>query len=154
MSVHIKMNKGFTLIELVVSIAILLVLFAIITLNVSPLPSNSLQSANLDTLLSDLRSQQTWSMSNGSPYGIHFETESYSLFKGDTYTQGLPTNTVINLDSGIIFSNVTLPNYVIIFSPGSGDVAAYTAGQDSFNLTSSVTGKSTSVKINKYGATY
>lgn len=154
MSVRTNMNKGFTLIELLVSMGILAILFTITTINISPLPSNTLQATNLDTLLADIRFQQTQAMSNDSGYGVHFESGNYTLFKGDTYTQGQLTNTVINLDSGIVLSNVTFPNSVIVFSPGSGDVTGYTAGLDSFELSSSVTNKFTMVKINKYGATY
>lgn len=153
-SIRTKMNKGFTFVELLVSMGILVVLFALTTVNLSPLPSNTLQATNLDTLLTDIRSQQTQAMSNDSGYGVHFEAASYTLFKGNTYTQGLFSNTVINLDSGIVFSNVTFPGSVIVFSPGSGDTAGYLTGQDSFTLASSVTNKSTVIKIDKYGATY
>jgi prepilin-type N-terminal cleavage/methylation domain-containing protein len=148
------MNKGFTLVELLVSMGILAVLFAITTINISPLPSNTLQVTNLDTLLADIKSQQTKSMASDASYGVHFEAASYTLFKGESYTQGLFANTVINLDPGIVFSNVTFPNSVIVFSPGTGDIAGYAAGVDSFTIVSSVTGKSTVVKINTYGATY
>ena len=148
------MGKGYTLIELLVSMGILAVLFAITTINISPLPSNTLQTTNLDTLLSDIRSQQTLAMTGDTSYGVHFESGSYTLFKGNSYTQGLFANTVINLDSGIVFSNITFPNSVIIFSSGSGGTPGYTAGADSFTIKSSVTNKLTVVKINKYGATY
>lgn len=154
MSVRTNMNKGFTLIELLVSMGILAILFAITTINISPLPSNTLQSTNLDTLLPDIRSQQTLAMASDESHGVHFESGSYTLFKGDSYIQGLFANTVINLDSGIVFSNVTFPNSVIVFSPGTGDVTGYMAGVDSFTIRSSVTNKSTVIKINKYGATY
>ena len=146
--------KGFTLIELLVSMGILAVLFALTTINISPLPSNTLQVTNLDALLSDIRSQQTQAMTSDVSFGVHFESASYTLFKGNSYTQGLSANTVINLDSGIVFSNVTFPSSVIVFSPGTGDITGYTTGADSFTIRSSVTSKSTVVKINKYGATY
>lgn len=149
-----KVSAGFTIVELMVSIGILIVLFALITINISPLPSSTLQSTNLDTLLADIRSQQTLSMSNNESYGIHFENESYTMFKGSSYVYGSPSNTVITLDSGIVFSNVTFPNSVIVFSAGSGDIVGYISGSDSFTFGSTVTGKSNTVKINKYGATY
>jgi len=133
-----KMSKGFTLVELLVSIGILLVLFALTTINISPLPSNALQSTTLDTLLADIKFQETQAMSSSSSYGVHFENESYTLFKGDNYVQGLTTNTVIPLDPGIIFSNITFPSSVIIFSSGSGDIVGYTQGLDSFVFESSV----------------
>ena len=145
---------GYTLIELLVSIGILVILFALTIINLSPLHSNTLQSTDLDTLLADIRSQQTQAMSNDSSYVVHLESGSYTLFKGSTYTQGVSSNTVIGLDSGIVFSNVTFPNSIIIFSAGSGDVVGYTAGADSFTLISNVTNKLSVIRIDKYGATY
>ena len=148
------MNKGFTLVELLVSMGILAVLFAITTINISPLPSNTLQTTNLDTLLSDIKSQQSLAMAGNSPYGVHFESGSYTMFKGGNYIQGLSANTVISFDSGIVFTDVTFPNSVIVFSAGTGDVSGYTAGADSFTIKSTVTNKSTVIRINKYGTTY
>ena len=153
-SVRTNMGKGYTLVELLVSMGILAILFAITTVNISPLPSNTLQVTNLDILLSDIRSQQTQAMANNASYGVHFESGSYTLFKGSSYTQGLFANTIIDLDSGIVFSNVTFPNSAIIFSSGTGDVSGYSAGSDSFTIKSTVTNKSTVIKINKHGATY
>jgi prepilin-type N-terminal cleavage/methylation domain-containing protein len=154
MSARTNIFKGYTLIELLVSMGILAILFAITTINISPLPSNTVQTTNLDTLLSDIRSQQTQAMSSDASYGVHFEAGSYTLFLGSTYTQGLSANSVISLDPGITFINVTFPSSVIVFSPGSGDITGYTAGQDSFTINSTVTNKSTVIKINKYGASY
>lgn len=149
-----RKSKGYTLIELLISICILGLIFAITTINISPLPSNTLQSTSQDLVIADLRSQQTKAMSTDSAYGVHFETNSYTMFKGDAYIQGLTTNTVVNLDSGIVFANVTFPNNLIIFLAGSGDISGYAAGMDSFDVVSDVTNKTTTVKINKYGATY
>jgi prepilin-type N-terminal cleavage/methylation domain-containing protein len=149
-----KLVRGFTLVELLVSMGILALIFGLSSVNISQLPSNTVQSTNLDTLKSDIRSQQTLSMSNDSSYGVHFESNSYTLFKGDSYTQGLNANTVISLDSGIVFTNTTFSNSVVVFSPGTGDVSNYLAGSDGFTIKSSGTNQATVVKINKYGATY
>ena len=147
-------SKGFTIIELMVSMGILALLFGLSSVNVSQLPSNTLQSTNLDTLMSDIRFQQTLSMSNDSAYGVHFEPSSYTMFKGNTYTQGLSTNTIISLDSGIVFTNVTFQNRVLVFSSGGGDILNYSEGQDGFTFKSDPTGKVTVININKYGASY
>jgi prepilin-type N-terminal cleavage/methylation domain-containing protein len=154
MKINGKYRHGFTLIELLVSMGILAILFAIATINISPLPSNTLQTTNLDILLSDIKSQQTQAMTNDAFYGVYFGSGSYTLFKGASYTQGLSTNTVINLDSGIVFSNVSFPNSVVVFSPGTGDVSGYSPGADSITIKSSVTNKLTVIRINKHGATY
>lgn len=147
-------SAGFTLVELLVSIGILVIIFAIVSINISPIPSNTLQNASLDTLVSDIRSQQTLAMTTGSPHGIHFESGNYTLFSGATYTQGSVGNFVINLDSGIVLTNLTFPNSTVVFLAGSGDISGYIPNQDSFTLGSTVTNKFTLVKINKYGANY
>jgi len=154
MSVRTKMNKGYTFVELLVSMGILVIIFALTTINISPVPSNTLQGTDLDTLLSDIRAQQVLAMSSNSSYGVHLESGSYTLFKGANYVQGAPANFIVSLDSGITLTNISFPNSVIIFSPGSGDVSGYTAGNDKFTLMSTVTNKSSIEQINKYGATY
>jgi len=153
MLTHTRM-KGFTLVELLVSIGILAVIFAIVSLNISPVPSNSLLSASIDLLTSDIRAQQTLAMTNNSSYGVRLESDSYTLFKGSSYVQGSAGNFVVNLDSGIVITNITFPNSVIVFSPGNGDVSGYTGSQDGFTISSTTTNKSSVIKINKYGATY
>jgi prepilin-type N-terminal cleavage/methylation domain-containing protein len=151
---NFKLKSGFTIVELLISIGILLLLFAIATINISPLPSNTYQAANLDVLINDIRSQQTMAMADDSSYGVHFESGSYTLFKGSSYIMGASGNFIVNLDGPNNFTNVTLPNSSIIFSANSGDVAGYSSGTDSFTLSNSSTNKSTTVHVNKYGATY
>lgn len=147
-------QRGFTFIELIVSIAILLIIFTIITINISPLPSNTLVATTGDTLITDIKSQQTLAMSNNSRYGVHFGANSYTLFSGNSYAEGLTDNFVVNLDEGIGFANLTWPNSEIIFEAGSGEVVGHTQGLDSFTIQSTQTGRQKEIRINKYGATY
>lgn len=152
--INYKFLRGFTLVELLVSIGILVVIFGIVSINISPIPGNTLQSTNLDVLINEIRSQQTLAMTNNSAYGVHLENTSYTLFKGQNYVQGASGNFVVELDSRLTFTNITFPNSVISFLPGSGDVNGYVVGSDTFTLGSDITNKSSIVKINKYGATY
>lgn len=136
------------------SIAILLTLFGIIAINISPLPSNTLQNSTLVVLMNDLRAQQTLAMANNSSYGIRFENNSYTLFMGDSYVPGAAGNFVVSLDEGIEVNDITFLNSIVVFQAGSGEIQNYMEGNDGFDLESTVTGKRSSVRINKYGARY
>lgn len=157
------MKKGFTVVELMVSIGILTILFAFTTINVTRLPSSAAQSASYDRLVSDIRSQQTKAMTSYDPaatpvggkyYGVHFETTSYTLFTGTNYSPSDTANYVVELDPNITVSATNFPNSQIVFTAGSGDVFGYLSGSDSVSLANSTTGEVKTLQINKYGATY
>jgi prepilin-type N-terminal cleavage/methylation domain-containing protein len=149
-----KFQNGFTFPELIVSLAILLVVFIMITINLSPLPSNTIQAATLDGLINDIKVQQTLSMSDANSYGVHLENGSYTLFEGSTYVPGAVGNFTVTMDEGIGIINITLPSGNLVFLPGSGDIENHAIGSDSFTVQSSLTGKETVVRLNKYAATY
>lgn len=147
-------SKGFTLVELMVSIAVLGILFAISSIVLSTVLPSTSQSTTNDVLLSDIRAQQTQAMSNDSSYGIHFGTTSYTLFTGATFNPDDASNFVVNLDPTVRFTNILWPGSVIVFLPGSGDIAGYAAGSDSLDISNTQTNKVTTIKFNRYGATY
>jgi len=148
---NIKSVHGFTVVELLVSMGILAILFALTTISLGRLPGSASQGATVDMLLTDIRSQQTQAMSNDSGYGVHFESGSYTLFKGSSYSSNNSSNFVVTLDPGLTFINITFPGSQIIYSPGNGEILS---GSGSFTLSSSQIGQDKSVNINKYGATY
>ena len=143
-----KITSGFTLIELMVSMGILLILFALTTINLTRLPSSASQSSSYDRLVSDLRGQQTKAMVGygAETYGVHFESASYTLF---TRTYGTD-NYTINLDPNITFTGVTFPNSQVVFASGSGDVIGATG---SASISNSVTGEVKTLRLNRYGTT-
>lgn len=133
-------NNGFTVVELMLSIGILAILFALTTINLGRLPSSSAQSAAFDVLISDIRSQQTQAMAGNTDFGIHFDSTSYTL---------TPSNFVVEMDPGISFSNVAFPGGNLNFSAGSGEAVPGT-----FSIFNDQINQTTVVNINKYGATY
>lgn len=157
-----RFQKGLTLIELMVAIGILLILFALTTINLSRLPSSTSQSSGYDLLVSDLRNQQTEAMSgyqadsgasSTSPYGIHFESTSYTLFKGSVYSASDPSNFVVKLDPNLSFTGSTFPTdpsgSYVVFSAGSGDVVV----PGKISISNSFTGETKELDLNLYGAT-
>lgn len=88
--------KGFTLIEILVSLAILAV--------ISVIGLNSFSSVNTDKAL-DLEAEKvisliakaralTLSAKDGAAYGVHFEERTAVLFRGPTYSSGALANQV------------------------------------------------------------
>lgn len=149
-------SNGFTIVELLVSIGILTILFALTTINITRLPSSASQSSSYDRLVADLRSQQTKAMVgyNSAAYGVHFETTSYTIFTGSNYSSGDTNNYKVDLDPNLIFTDVKFPSSQVVFVAGSGDITGYVAGSDSVSIANSLTGDIKILKLNKYGATY
>lgn len=82
-----KDRRGFTLIELIVVIAIATILFAIIISGFSGLRQHSDFNLAGDDSISYLQEARakTLSSDSASAYGVHFETTKFVLFTGDTY---------------------------------------------------------------------
>lgn len=122
-----KIQRGFTLVEVAVVTSLIVILLGFITINLS----RSQQSASLNStqqiLITDLRQQQLKAMTGDTEgratsdtYGIHFDQASYTLFHG-TYLTTETTNSVTSLPSGMQFNN---SGYDIIFQKVSGEITS------------------------------
>ena len=149
---------GFTLPELLIVMAILSILFGLIAPNLLHFRQRSVINTTVDTLASDLKSQQTKAMVGDtegsgaiSDYGIHFETNKYTLFRGSSYSAGNPSNFDVNLDPSVNFSSINLPSSSVVFSRGSGETGLV-SGSDTVTLTDSTNNDQKIIQINRYGA--
>lgn len=103
--------------------------------------------------LVDLKQQQLRSMvgataggATAQTFGVHFEANSYTLFSG-VYALGNPNNIVVLTGTVAVTNN--LPTSQIVFSRLSGEVAGFSAAQNTITFTNS--GLPRTVTINKYG---
>lgn len=151
-------QKGFTLPELLITMGIIAILFGFVVVNLVQLQRQSYLTTTVDTLVSDLYSQQNKAMVGDtegsgiiSPHGVYFESNQYVLFRGSPYNPLDTSNFPVNLDSSLTFSSITFPSSSVIFSKGSGETGLAN-GSNTVTLTDSTNGEQKILELNKYGA--
>src|SRR4030043_1020291 len=95
--------KGFTLIELMVVMAIFALITCFGALNLVNLQTKSSLASDVNTLVSDIKEQQIKTMvgdmggtASQIEFGIYFESNRYTLFRGASYSSN-PSNFPIDL---------------------------------------------------------
>ena len=144
-----KNQKGFTLPELIITMGIIAILFGFISINLIRLQRHSYLTTTVDTLVSDLYSQQNKAMvgdtegrATADEYGVHFETNKYSFFHGLSYSA---SDFDVELDPSLQFLSTT----DIIFSKGGGEVSGAPITVILNDITNN---EQKTLQINKYGA--
>lgn len=157
----LKLNQlGFsTLPEITFVMGILIILMSIGIYSLARAQHSSSLATTLDTFKSDFKNQQLKAMlgdteTGSAPdnYGIHFDTTSYTLFKG-TWSASASSNFVINLPSTIQISDFFPPSHEAIFSKGKGEVSGcdnFVGCKVTFNDVSLSIG--TTIIVNQMGA--
>jgi prepilin-type N-terminal cleavage/methylation domain-containing protein len=149
-------QAGFTMIEVLVVLAIIAVLFGLSTVSLGRPQTDVSISSSVDTLLSDLKSQQLLAMagdkgdgSSQQPHGIYIQPHSYTLFSGSTYSAGASGNYEVN-EADVINLSTNLPSGQVVFAKSSGEVIGYTGGSNNITVTSGDTNKV--ITIGRLGA--
>lgn len=149
-------QAGFTLIEVVLTMSIFLILLGIVTLNLNTARTQATLSTTLETLLADVSQQQLKAMvgdtegrSESDTYGVHFDTDSYTLFHG-IYSQSESSNFIINLPD-MQEITVEFATDEIIFQQGSGEIAGYDENADTVTIRDTATGEERTIEFNQYG---
>lgn len=103
-------NKGFTLIEILVSLVILGLAVTIVTFSFSKLNSSQTlkQSAEIVVSVLDEAKSLTLSSKEASQYGVYFEASRITLFKGGVYSSSDPSNVITSLSGLVGIRNISL----------------------------------------------
>lgn len=147
-------SQGFTIIEVLVVLSIFITLLRIGYVSVLNFERKTPITATVNTVIADIRGQQTKAMTgvDGSSFGIFFQTNGYTLFKGDSYNPSDPANAVTPLPTNITFSPITFPSNVLVFTKGSGEIAGFSSATNSIAINQNLTGEHKTFTINRYGA--
>ncbi len=120
-------RSGFTLVELLISITIMVILAGVSFINVVNYKNRQEITSNVQEIVTVLRSAQDRSLSQegGSRWGIHFENPAeamdfYELFRGISYSSGIVVSRSV-LSSDIQFDSPAAgSSSTVIFSPITG----------------------------------
>ena len=155
---NLMSKKGFTLIELMIVMAIVSILIGIVTINLLQLRNTTSVTSNIDALVSDLRSQQIKAMigategrTSTDSYGIYFLSDQYVLFHGTIYNPADTSNFVVNLPEDLEIQATTLPNNTIVFSQLSGEIAGFSGTSASITVQLINSGVQRVITLNRYG---
>jgi len=151
-------NYGFTLIEISIVLAITALLLSLAMISLTRVQINTYIDTSTQSLLSDIKLQQTNAM-NGrlgqggttTQYGIHFETNSYTLFEGNTYDEFDAANFTIMLQGTTELSLVTFPSRQIVFEKGSGEIVGFVDGSNTIVVEDVGSGIQTQLSLNALG---
>jgi Tfp pilus assembly protein FimT len=120
-------NKGFTLIEIVVSIGILMMLFGLgLFMTMDAFRGYTFRSER-DTIVSLLEKARSRSMANiaQTSWGVCYIAPDYVIFRGTTCTAGVATNENLSANAAVAAaSNFSSTFPVIVFGQLSGTTTA------------------------------
>lgn len=130
----IKKKSGFTLIELIVVIAIIAILVVTTFVGYNSFRKKTQLNITAEEIESALKLAQSKTLSslNQTNYGIHLETDSYVSFIGNTYSSAEVTNVIFDISDNLEIYNISLngAGSEIIFERLTGKTDQY----GSFNI--------------------
>lgn len=130
---------GFTLVETLVAIAVLVLLATVISSGLASFRESAALDQAVDETLEFLREarSKTLASEGASSYGVHFAPAAVTMFQGWVYSPSNPTNTVVQLPALVEISSITLSTTTasVVFERLTGESPA--AGTVTFRTTRS-----------------
>lgn len=150
---EMKNKKGFSFVELLVVMGIITVLVMIGASSYFPSIQKVSLSSTVQSLISEIKQQQTKSMNGEANQGIYFsaDQESYILFSGATYNVSNTTNFTVSLGDQVIVNSIDFSGRQIIFAPVSGEITGFNPANNKIVLRNTVSGELRTISFNKFG---
>ncbi len=152
-----KRQQGFTMTEIIVALAVTVMLFGFTTVRLLNVQEKPQLSTVVDTLISDLKSQQLRAMTGDSgggssnlSYGIIFSQSGYTLFRGSIFSPSDSYDFTVNVLSPITITT-TLPGGSIVFDKGGGEVVNYSSNGNTITVTNSANSEKKTITVNSLG---
>jgi len=103
-------KKGFSLIEILVVIGILSILVGFVLVIMNSFQKERVLDATAEEIINSLRLAQSKTLASegASPYGIYFENDRFTLFKGAFFDSASPDNLVHQLPTTLLISQINL----------------------------------------------
>jgi prepilin-type N-terminal cleavage/methylation domain-containing protein len=153
----INHKSGFTVIEMIIVVGLIAALLGAASLRLLNISQIASVMNSTDKLVTDIKEQQTKAMATDtsgsgvvSDYGVYFQTGSYTLFRGSSYSVSDPGNLVVSLGTNIQ-STATFPGSTLVLTKGSGEVAGFSAGQNTVTIRNTINNEQQTVTVNRYG---
>lgn len=158
MNNHKHTQKGTTIIELILAVSIFAILIGIISINLSTVRTKATLHTTLTTIATNVKQQQKKAMflhtekgNSLEGYGVYFTPTSYTLFQGTVYDATNPSNFVVTLDTGLLFSPINLPSNTLLFATRSGEISNFSTTLHSVALRDQTTQEQKTIDMNKLG---
>jgi len=141
-------RKGFSLIEVLIVIAVLAVIATVVLPQFSKVRENQVLKSGVEDILSSLDKARanTLSSLHSSSYGVHFEAGQIVIFKGTSYSSGDSNNETVSIVSP---ASITSGNFDVYFNrltgaPSNTGAITITTPNYSKTITISATGVASS----------
>jgi len=122
-----NMNKGFTLVEILMAVIILLIMLAISFATFANLGNSNALEASVAQVVSELTDARSKTLASvgDSQYGVHLDTNEIVLFTGSSYNSSDPDNVITSLNGKVEIANIALTGSGtdIIFNRLSGETS-------------------------------
>lgn len=129
------LTRGFTLVELIISVAIMAVLSGLLLSSFNTSAKRQAVDKGADTLVALVNEARSLTISSkaASSYGVWFASTTATLFTGTSFSGSSAQNRTMSLDSRLAITNISLnaATSSIVFDKLTGSTSHY----GSFRLT-------------------